>query len=260
MRYAHGIILGAIIPGVIFLGAAVIKIAGIGADAPTVDALWNLYVVWFLISIIFPISLLIMIRFARRDLFREVLIFMAGGFFFFSPLWLFFATEISGDSWTSLLLNGITSGLIGLGPSNTIVPIDISNVFLVPFLILSMIFGVVFLNPSFVAKHTGPVELPELTALKETAVGSEEDSIEAEMPDVTPPTTTVDSVAALRDVLIELGTTDPVINLILNSGIGTITDLVATSPDQLSNLSGLDRHEAENLLISVQKRLWFSDI
>ena len=261
MRYAHGIISGAIIPGIIFMGAAVIKIAGIGADAQTVDALWDVYVVWFLISIIFPIGLLTMIRFARKDLFKEVLIFVAGGFFFFSPLWLFFATEISGDSWTSLLLNGITRGLIGFGPSNaTIVGIDISNVFLVPFLILSTILGVALLNPSFVAKHTGPVELPELTALKETAEGSEEDSIEAEMPDVTPPTTTVDSVAALRDVLIELGTTDPVINLILNSGIGTITDLVATSPDQLSNLSGLDRRAAESLLISVQKRLYFSDI
>ncbi len=260
MRYSHGIIFGAIIPGIIFLGAAVIKIAGIGADAAIIEALWNVYVVWFLISIIFPISFLIMIRFARKDLFTEVLIFMAGGFFFFSPLWLFFATEISGDSWTDLLLKGITSGLIGFGPSSTIVGIGISNVFLVPFLILSVILGVVFLNPSFVAKHTGPVELPELTALKETAVGLEEDSIEAEMPDVTPPTTTADSVAALREVLIELGTTDPVINLILNSGIGTITDLAATGHDQLSNLSGLDRHAAENLLISVQKRLWFSDI
>lgn len=260
MRYAHGIIFGAIIPGIIFLGAAAIKIAGIGADAPTLEALWDIYVLWFFISIIVPISIPIIIRFTRKEAFKEVLIFEAGGFGLFSPLWLFFATEISGDSWTSLLLNGITSGLVGPGPSGTIIRIDISNTVLIPFLALSFILGIIFLNPSFVAKHTGPVELPELKALKESAVEQEEIAIESEMPDIVPPTTTVDSVAALRDVLIELGTTDSAINLILNSGIGTITDLVATSPDQLSNLSGLDRRAAENLLISVQKRLWFSDI
>jgi len=256
LRYAHGIIIGAIIPGIIFLGAAAIKIAGILTSAPT----WDVYVIWFFISIILAIGLPLVMCFARRDFFREFLLYEAGGFFLFSPFWLFFATEISGDSWTSLLEEGITSGLVGLDPSGQLVGIDIRNIFLVPFLILSFVLGVILLRPSFIAQHSGPRELPELTALKESTVESEDENIEAEMPDVVPPRTTVDSVATLREVLIELGTTDPIINLILNSGIGTTTELVATSPDQLANISGLDRRAAENLLISVQKKLWFSDI
>jgi uncharacterized membrane protein len=260
MKYARGIVLGALVPGIIFLGAAAIKIAGIGADAALLSALWGLYVIWFLISVISAIILPVLVYFMNRSSYREFLIYEAGGFAFFSPVWLFFFTEISGDSWTSLLINGITSGLIGPGPYNSIVGIDISNTFLVPFLILSMILGVVFLRPSFVKKHSAPKELPELTALKESAAETEEEIIEKEMPGVAPPSTTVDSVAALREVLMELGTSDPVINLILTSGIGTITDLVATSPDQLASITGLDRRAAEGLLISIQKKLWFSDI
>ena len=80
------------------------------------------------------------------------------------------------------------------------------------------------------------------------------------MPDVKPPTPTADSVAMLREALIENGTTDPVINLILNSGIGSIDDLVATSADQLANLTGMGKREAEALLMSVQKKAWFGDI
>jgi hypothetical protein len=260
MKYAHGIILGALVPGIIFLGAAAIKIAGIGADAALLEALWSLYVIWFLISVIVAIILPVLVYFVNRSSFREFLIYEAGGFFFFSPLWLFFATEISGNSWTSLLIYGITSGLIGPGPGGSIIGIDISNVVLVPFLILSMILGLIFLRPSFVKSHSAPKELPELTALKESTAETEEEMIEKEMPGVTPPSTTVDSVAVLREVLIELGTSDPVINLILNSGIGTITDLVATSPDQLASITGLDKRAAEGLLISIQKKLWFSDI
>jgi len=248
--------MGAIIPGIIFLGAAVINIAGTLTSAPT----WDVYVIWFFISIIFAISLPLIIYLAKRDFFKEFLIYEAGGFGLFSPLWLFFGAEISGVSWTDLLLYGITSGLVGPGPNGTIVGIDVRSIFLIPFLILSFILGLIFLRPSFIARHSGPRELPELTALKESTVESEEIAIEAEMPDVVPPTKTVDSVATLREVLIELGTTDPIINLILNSGIGTTTELVATSPDQLANISGLDRRAAENLLISVQKKLWFSDI
>lgn len=260
MKYSHGIVLGALIPGIIFLGAAAINIARIGADVGLSSALWDLYVIWFFISIILAISLPVLVYFLNRTSFREFVIFEAGGFGFFSPLWLFFATEISGKSWTDLLREGISSGLIGPGPGGTIIGIDISNVLLVPCLILAMILGVIFLRPSFVKKHGAPREPPELTALKESSAKSEEESMEKEMPDVVPPSTTVDSVATLRDVLIELGTSDPVINLILNSGIGTVTDLVSTSPDQLASITGLDRRAAEGLLISIQKKLWFSDI
>ena len=80
------------------------------------------------------------------------------------------------------------------------------------------------------------------------------------MPEVVAPPTTADSVANLRDILIEQGTTDPMINLILNSGIGTTTDLAATSADQLVTLTGMDKRQAEELLMAVQKKVWFSGI
>ena len=259
MRYAHGVLIGAVFPGVIFLVAAAINITGIGADAATLASLSQIYKIWFVASIALAIIPLVIIFVARRDMFKEFLIFEAGGFGFFSPIWIFIATDISGDPWYSILFNGITDGLIGPGPGGPIIGIDISNLFLIPFLLTSFIVGVIFLRPSFIAKYGYMGEIPELTELKETTETKEEGSTE-EMPEVAAPPTTADSVAYLRDILIEQGTTDPMINLILNSGIGTTTDLAATSADQLVTLTGMDKHQAEELLMAVQKKVWFSGI
>lgn len=260
MRYAHGVLMGAVLPGVIFLVAAAIKITGIGADATVVAALWEIYKIWFVASIALAVLPLVVIYIVRKDMFKEFLIFEAGGFGFFSPLWLFIATEISGDSWYSILFDGITEGLIGFSPGGRIVGIDISNLFLIPFLGASFVIGVILLSPSLIAKYGFTGELPELTELKETTETKEEGPIDAEMPEVTAPPPTADSVAQLRDVLMEQGTTDPMINLILNSGIGTTHDLASTSADQLANLTGMDKRQAEELLMAVQKKIWFSDI
>lgn len=260
MRYAHGVLIGAVIPGVIFLVAAAIRITAIGADALVIDALWEVYKIWFVASIAIAILPILLIFLTQRDMFREFLIFEAGGFGLFSPIWIFIATDISGTPWYSILFDGIADGLIGLGPGGRIVGIDISNIFLVPFLAISFIVGVVFLRPSFIAKYAYASVLTGHADLKIDAKIKEESSIDTEMPDVKAPVTTADSVAALRDALIEYGTTDAIINLILNSGIGSITDLSATSADQLSNLTGLDKRQAEQLLMAVQKKIWFSDI
>ncbi len=260
MRYAHGILIGAVLPGVIFLVASAIKITGIGAAPSVIEALWNIYSIWFVASIALAILPLLLIFFVRKDMFREFLIFEAGGFGLFSPIWLFIATEISGDAWYSILTDGITNGLVGFGPGGTIIGIDVSNIFLIPFLAFSVVMGLIFLRPSFIAKYSYSGELPELTELKDDAVAKEAPPADVEMPEVRPPEPTVDSVASLRDVLMEHGTTDPVINLILNSGIGTTTDLAATSADQLVTITGLNKREAEELLMAVQKKIWFSDI
>lgn len=260
MRYAHGVLIGTILPGVIFMVAAAIKIIGIGADEAAIESLWQIYSVWFVASIAIAVLPLLIIFIVRRDMFREFLIFEAGGFGLFSPIWIFIATDVSGDPWYSILLDGITDGLIGLSPGGRVIGIDISNIFLIPFLVMSFVLGVIFLRPSFISKYGFVGELPELTELRESTEAKEEDTIDAEMPDVTAPPTTADSVAILRDILMELGTTDPVINLILNSGIGTTTDLAATSADQLATLTGLDKRLAEELLMGVQKKIWFSDI
>jgi len=260
MRYAHGILMGAVFPGVIFMVTAAIRITGIDASPSVLTALWEVYTLWFIVSIAIAIIPLLFIFIAARDMAKEFLIYEAGGFGFFSPFWIFIASEISGDPWYSVLINGITDGLIGLGPGGILVGINISNIFLVPFLAASFVLGLIFLRPSFIAKYGGTGEIPELTDLKEDAGTKEESPIEAEMPEVKAPETTVDSVAMLREVLIENGTTDPVINLILNSGIGSTTDLATTSADQLSNLTGMDKRQAEALLKVVQKKVWFSDI
>lgn len=259
MRYAHGVFIGAILSGVIFLGAMVIKIARHGADDVLLAALWNMYVVWFMVSIGLVTIPPLIVYFARRQMLREFLIYEAGSLGVFMPLWLILATDLSGDSFTRLFYEGVTSALIGFGPDGSLVGIDISNVLLIPLLALSGILGIILLKPSFVAKHGAGGEMPELTALKESTEDSE-DELAGEMPGVEPPKASADTVASLRDLLVEIDTPEPTINLILNSGIATTTDFVGTSPEQLAGLAGMDKRSAEALLIAAQKKLWFSDI
>lgn len=259
MRYAHGMLLGAIIPGVIFLGAMVIKVATHGADALLLAALWEVYVVWFLISIALLLLPPVVVYFSRRDMVKEFLIYEAGGLGLFGPMWLILATDLAGSSFTTLFTHGVIGGLIGFGPGGTIIPIDVSNIILIPILAFSTIFGVYVLRPSFIVRYGEVTEIPELKALKESAT-SPEDALEVEMPDITPPKATADTVANLRDILVEVNAPEPTINVILSSGIATTPDLVSTSPAQLAALTGMDRKSAEDLLMAVQKKLWFSGI
>lgn len=263
MRYAHGIMIGTTLTGVIFVVAAILNIAGLGADAAELEILWSIYVLWFISSVALAILLPLIIYFIRSEIFREFLIYEAGGFGLFSPLWLLILTDIAGDPWYSILNEGIDDGLIGFGPTGRIEGIYIGPLFLVPFFIMSIIFGLVFLRPSFIKKYGIKASISDAKPVKEspgTTESSGEESMEVDMPDVTAPTPTVDSVTSLREILIELDIQEPTINLILNSGIGTITDLVATSAENLAFIARLDKRVAENILIAVQKKLWFSDI
>jgi hypothetical protein len=260
MRYAHGIVTGAVFPLIIFFVAAVIKAAGIGADAAVLEILWDIYVLWFLISIGIAIFPPILFYAVRRDMFREFLIFEAGGFGLFSLF-----TDLTGDSWITLFTEGITDGLIAPGLGGEIIGIDISNVFLIPILTLSFIIGIIFLRPSFIQKYGVRDEMPELSALKDDSTPAaselaEEDPIEAEMPDVAPPKASEATVANLRTLLTELGVPEPTIEQILNSGIATTTELVATSADHLVTLTGLDKRTIEDVHIAVQKKVWFGDL
>ncbi len=265
MRYAHGVILGALLTFVIFLGAAIIKILALS---------WDIYVIWFFISIMIGVVPPIIVYVARRKVVREFLIYEIGGFGLFSPLWLILFTDLSGDSWTTLFRDGIIGGLIGPGLGPSLVPIDIRSYFLIPILILCVIIGIIFLRPSFIAKHGARGEMAELRELKkstepevktkpevqEKGEESAEDPIEREMPEVAPPAATADTMADLRGLLTELGAPEPTINLIFNSGIATTTELVATSPEQLAAITGIDKRTAEDLHMAVQKRVWFGGI
>jgi hypothetical protein len=265
MRYAYGVFIGALLPFFIFLGSAIILYLGIP---------WEVFIIWFIVSLVAAILPLVLVFFAQRDSFREFLIFEAGGFGLFSPLWIVLFADFTGTSWIVLLTEGITNGIPIPGLGVSIVGIDISGPILIMIFVICLLIGVIFLRPSFIAKHGAVGEIEELRELKESAepteappvepvevlVESEEDPIEVEMPEVAPPQASVDTMSDLRELLIELGTPEPTINLIFNAGIATTTDLAATSPDQLSNLTGIDKRSAEDLHMAVQKKMFFGGI
>jgi hypothetical protein len=260
MRYAHGIVTGAIFPLIIFFVATVINVAGIGADATTLEILWNIYVIWFFVSIGIAVIPPIVVFIGRRDMYREFVIYEAGGFGVFTPIWVLLFTDLSGDSWTKVFTEGIANALIAPGLGG-LIGIDVSSTFLIPFFIFSIIAGIFILRPSFIQKY-GHVEPTELGVLKADAAPSEpvEDPIEAEMPDVTPPPVSAETIADLKSVLTELGVAEQTINQILESGIATTEDFVATSADHLATLTGLDKRKIEDIHLTVQKKAFFDGI
>ncbi|MFX1260795.1 MAG: helix-hairpin-helix domain-containing protein [Promethearchaeota archaeon] len=270
MRYGLGILIGALLPGVIFIGSIFPKIAGQGVTDPQVlESIWLLYILWFFISLCIAVFPVIIVYANRRGMFREFIIFEAGGFALFSPFWLFLATDLSGDSWTDIIFNGIENGLLAPGPGGELIGIDISNIFMVPLLIAMVITGLVMLRPSFIAEHGGaPVKKPS-KPLAEPAPGGPpgapaapvtEDPLEQDMPGVKPPTADETSKVELRSLLMELGIPDPTITAIFNAGYASVTDIVATSAEQLALTTGLDKATAENLHMAVQKKVWFGGI
>ncbi|MFW9965782.1 MAG: hypothetical protein ACFFEA_01380 [Candidatus Thorarchaeota archaeon] len=264
MRYGFGVFIGALLPGIIFMGSIFPKVAGYGVTDPLVlESIWSMYVSWFFISIGIALVPPLYVYARRRGIFRKFIIFEAGGFALFSPLWLFLATDLSGDSWSDLILNGIENGLLAPGPEGTLIGLDIDNIFLVPLLIAMLITGLVMLRPSFIAEHGGaparkPSAASEPPEAKKTPVMK--DPLEQELPGVKPPTADETSKVELRSVLMELGIPDPTINAIFNAGYANVTDIVATSAEQLALTTGLDKATAENLHMAVQKKVWFGGI
>ncbi len=275
MRYALGILYGAIITGIIFLGSAVIKLAGNGVtDQAELDALWGVFQIWTFVSMLIIIAPVIIVYLIKRDMFKEFLLFEVGGLALFTPMWLLFATELTGSSIVELFTTGIESGLIWYGPDGSLIGGHITPILFIPLMGMMILMGIIILRPSFLAKHTGPSEPTALKALKDDvslpaekgagppSVGPPPgaEPIESEMPGVAPPIASAASEDELRSLLTELGTPDTTISAILNAGIATVTDLVATSPDQLVSATGIDKKSAEDLHMLVQKKVWFGGI
>ena len=275
MRYALGILYGAIITGIIFLGSAAIKFAGNGVtDQAELDALWGVFQIWTFVSILIIIAPVIIVFFLKRDTFKEFLLFEVGGLALFTPMWLLFATELTGRSIVELFTTGIESGLIWFGPDGSLIGGHITPILFIPLMGLMILMGIIILRPSFLAKHAGLSEPGALKALRDDislpaekgagppSVGPPPGSepIESEMPGVAPPIASAASEDELRSLLTELGTPDTIISAILNAGIATITDLVATSPGQLASATGIDKKSAEDLHMLVQKKVWFGGI
>ncbi len=262
MRYGFGVFIGALLPGIIFIGSIIPKVTG--------D--WSLYVTWFFISLGIALIPPLIVYARRRDQFREFIIFETGGFALFSPLWLFLATDLSGDSWTDLIFEGIVNGLLAPGPGGTLIGLDIDSILFVPLLIVMVITGLVLLRPSFIADHSGVAvrkptapTTPDAPAPSEGPPGAEippmtEDPLEQELPGVKPPASDETSKVELRSLLMELGIPDPTITAIFNAGYANVTDIVATSAEQLALTTGLDKATAENLHMAVQKKVWFGGI
>ncbi|MCK5151778.1 MAG: hypothetical protein KAQ65_08055, partial [Candidatus Thorarchaeota archaeon] len=63
-----------------------------------------------------------------------------------------------------------------------------------------------------------------------------------------------------RTLLVELSVPLVTIDIIVNAGYATITDLVGTSPEQLASTTGLDPKIVQDIHLTVQKKVWFGDI
>jgi hypothetical protein len=260
LRYAHGIILGALFPGIIFMGSAVIKILGFGVEDPLVlSMLWNIYTIWFVISVILLAAPLIIVFAARREMAKEFFLYEFGGLSLFMPLWFVLATEISGDSWITVLLTGVESGIPFVNASGQFVGVGVGTVLLLPVFIVLALVGLYILRPSFIERYGAPGSLPELDALKETPAAPPK-PVEDEMPDVAPPVADENTIEELRKLLTDLAVPSGTIDAILAAGFETVTDLVATSAEQIASAAGIDRKTAQDIHLAIQKKVWFGGI
>ncbi len=255
MRYAYGVLLGFLLSGVIFIGAAFIKLAGYGiTESSVLLQLWNIYILWVFISICLVFVPVIVAFAIYRSNFKEIVIFEAGGLGLFTPFWFALATEISGDSFLYVLQNGIVGGLVFFNQAGELTGVDIGPILFIPIFILLPVIGIFLLRPSLVYRTTPVEKPPELAAL------TEPDPIETEMPDISPPVADSSSVNQLRQLLLDISTPSGTVDIIINAGFATITDLVATSPEQLAAATGLDPKIVQEIHLAVQKKVWFGGI
>ncbi len=266
LRYGLGVLLGAIIPGIMFIGAAVINVLGFGVTDPLIlGTLWNLYVLWFLVSAVIFVAPLIIVRFMKREMLRELLLFEVGGFAFFAPLWLFFAAEMTGYSIIKLFTVGVENALPSPGLGGTIVGVTINSIILIPMILVFMIFGAFILRPSFVYGIMKTTTKSALEGLKPAGKPETERPAEpATPPPTTPapprPASTEAAKQKLMNFLNEIGIPGPTIQKIIQAGFTSETELVATSSDQLAQMLGISASEAEGILVEVQKKVFFGGI
>ncbi|MCF2136262.1 MAG: helix-hairpin-helix domain-containing protein [Candidatus Thorarchaeota archaeon] len=264
MRYAYGIIFGALLPGIIFVGSAFIKLAGFGITDPTIlQTIWNMYLIWFAVSIILIVLPLIISYIQFRTEFREIIAFEFGGLLFFTPFWFIFATDISGDYWVDVLINGIENGLPTFGYGGAIQGTNIGPIVIIPSMIIFIVLGLYVLRPSFVsafASGTMSISFSLGGFLPSGSAPTEGEEGAAPAATGAPAAISGDSVEELKSLLTELGVAPAMIDSLINAGIATTTDLVSTSPEQIAQITGMGLAAAENLNAQVQKKMWFEGI
>ncbi len=253
--------MGALISGIIFMGSAVLKIMGANLTDPVaLNTMWTIFLIWFLVSLLLLTLPLVITYVRNRSAFREFLLYQFGSISFFTPFWFILATEVSGEAWMDVLVNGVDNGLPFFNTAGELVGIHVGPIILIPSLVLMIFIGLYFLRPGFIEEQTAPPVLPELVALKEKPSPPPIVSVEDEMPDVKPPVPDASSIEELRALLVELAIPAETVNVILAGGFKTVTDLVATSPEQFASLTGLEARVAQEIHLAIQKRVWFGGI
>ncbi len=267
MRYGLGVFLGALLPGIAFIGGLFIKLAGTGVtDQATLASLFDLYLLWFFVSVLVGFVPLVVTYAKWRESVREMLLYQIGGYALFTPIWLFIATDFSGDSFIELFFVGLQNAVPSPGPGGTIIGVNVPPFLFVPIVILLLIMGTVILRPSFIEARIRPGAAPakpEAVAAPKVPTApavAAEDPLEAELPGVAPPQASPSTVNELRVLLTELGTPEATITAILSAGFQTVTDVVSTSSEQLALATGLDKATADNLHMAIQKKVWFGGI
>ncbi len=257
MRYARGVLCSFILSGFIFLGTAFIRWQGVGvSDSTVLASLWGQYITWFYVCVALTIVPLL-VAFAKfRSEFKEILFFEAGGLFFFTPFWFFFTSEITGTPISETLTTGVRSAVPYFNENFQLTGMNINPVILNPLLIAMLVAGLYLLRPSLIYK-TVPAKAPrKTTTLKEKPA----EPIDSEMPDIKPPVADSSSMGELRALLAQLSVPPTIIEAIVTSGIATVTDLISTSPDSLATIASIDPKMAQDIHLSVEKKIWFGGI
>jgi hypothetical protein len=265
LRYAYGVLLGFIFTGFIFMGAAVIRLLHFGLPEGDTTVYGSL-LIWTLVALAILFVPLLLLFLVRRPFFHEFLIYELGGFALFTPFWVALGAEISGDSWINLYIDfSDNGGLVDAIPfpagPTSVDWMDIGAVLYIPITVGLIIIGLFLLRPSHVKQIARLPRKPTAEKPSEvTPSAPTPETPEADVVEVEPPPMSQTNIDELKSILLKLNTPDEIIDAIIKSGYASTTDLVATTPEQLASVTGLDKMSAADLQMQVQKILFYGDL
>ncbi|MGY5875338.1 MAG: helix-hairpin-helix domain-containing protein [Candidatus Thorarchaeota archaeon] len=267
MKYAHGVILGFLLTSVAFIGSTVIQLLGLGVtDQAILSGLWMLFVIWSVISFILVLLPPLTYRIIQREEFRRVMMLEFGSVMFFTPIWMLVSIEFSGiEGGIGILLTSGIGGIPFPGLGGSVAGMSMGPIFSFLILVGLFLIGGFLIRPSFVDSHKTPTlhaprDDESDVAVTKYVVVSGTDTIADEMPEISRPVPDESSVEELKRLLYELEVPESIVNRILSAGFATVTDLVAAKPDHLAAAAGVDVKGAEDLLLDIQKKVWFGGI
>ncbi|MBD3158266.1 MAG: hypothetical protein GF309_05695 [Candidatus Lokiarchaeota archaeon] len=256
MRYAHGIAFSALLSGIIFNGAAVIKMMGYGlTDFAALQGIWLMYTIWSVISLVILVLPILIVYFRRREILKEVIVFEIGGLAFFSPLWLLLDIELTGDPVYEVLLLGFQNALPIVGLGGQIVGLNLGPIIIIPLLIGSFLLGVFLLRPSFVNRFS-ETEMADYDDIVVRGVDKEPSKEMHDLPDVSQPTPDEASLDEMRTTLKQIGMSESAIQSVIDAGLTGVTDLLSSSPKTIARSVGIEESQAEEMLVKLQKQVW----